>query len=135
MELIKSYIRTIIILIIISFLSLMNVNKITPSGIHFFKNFDKLVHFLMYFTLCLVFLLENHTHKFHLKKRWVVLDTIFVGIIFELLQFALTKTRSGNIYDALFNILGICSATCVFQLVKKRRFIYNLLFIKDPYTR
>ncbi len=135
MEILKSYIRTIIILIIISFLSLINVNDITPKGVHFFKNFDKLVHFLMYFTLCFIFLIENHTHRFHLKKRWVVLNTIVVGVIFEILQFSFTNTRSGSIYDAMFNILGICSATATFVFMKKQKFIYNLLFIKYPYTR
>ncbi|WP_282036225.1 VanZ family protein [Saccharicrinis aurantiacus] len=135
MRILKSYIRTILVIISISILSLMNVGKVVPNDIHFFKHIDKLVHFCMYFGLSFVFLLENHAHKIHIKKRWIVLDTIAIGIIMEFLQLYLTSTRNGNIYDAIFNFLGVCFGTGLFLILKNKPIVYKLFLIKVDYNK
>jgi VanZ family protein len=59
------------------------------------------------------------------KKRHPILVfaliPLFFGITMEILQGLLTTTRSADIYDAMFNTLGIL-LSIVFWLVIKKKF-------------
>ncbi len=126
---IKSFWRTIILVIIIVLLSLLNLNKVVPKGITLFPHFDKMVHFLMYFVLSFVFYFENKYATKPIHKYWIVIDTVFIGVLLEFLQYLITSVRSGNVYDALFNTLGVFVSSIVFYYVRNNKFIAKLMFI------
>ena len=50
--------KTLIISLLITFLSLANFNDLSTPTVLLFPGADKMVHFIMYFTLSLVFMLE-----------------------------------------------------------------------------
>lgn len=130
MNILKTYWRTIILIIIILCLSLLNVNKMVPEEIHFYKHFDKFVHFTMYLTLSFVFFIENYQNKNSLRKIWIIFDTILLGIIIEFVQYLLTNYRTGNIYDAIFNTFGVMAGSLCFYFLKNNQIIYKLMLFK-----
>lgn len=79
-------------------------------------NFDKIVHFSMFFTFSFVFILENRIAS---DKKWkeplpvillaVVLTAIFGGLI-EIIQGELTDYRSADIYDWYSDLAGSLTA-------------------------
>ncbi len=131
----KTYWRTIIIICMILFLSLMNVNKVVPHPERFFKHFDKFAHFTMYLSLSFIFFIENYSNKNALRKYWVIIDTILLGIIIEFLQFLFTNYRTGNIYDAIFNCIGVLFGSLLFLALKDFKLTYKLLLFKKAYKR
>ena len=71
-------------------------------------NFDKIVHFVMYFVLMFVITFENRkTIKGPVNLVFIGLIPFFYGILLEILQSFLTVNRTGSIYDALSDIAGI----------------------------
>jgi len=72
---------------------------------------DKLVHFVFYFVLvCLGVLAAKTVYRSNteLKKvlLYAVLFAFFYGIIIEVLQYAFTVNRQGDIWDVLANATG-----------------------------
>ena len=79
-----------------------------------FPHFDKLAHFLMYMFFCTVLWYEyyrTHIRTNHKKVFWgaIISPIIFSGVM-EILQSLFTKYRTGDIWDFLFNTLGVVSA-------------------------
>lgn len=99
----------------LSLISLNGLPKISP------KNGDKYVHFLFYFILTLLLVLNLRT-KFNLKHSVVIsfVTAVFYGIIIEILQGVLTENRSPELADALFNTFGSFTAALVVVLNRKR---------------
>ena len=75
------------------------------------KSGDKYLHFAAYFSLTLlwIFALRDHIGK-SVYKIFVPLALIIYGIILEGLQSGLTSYRTGDIYDAIANTLGVLGA-------------------------
>jgi VanZ family protein len=71
-------------------------------------NFDKFVHVVMYFGLMSVIILENRDSIRNTKRLFFVgIIPLFYGILMEILQATLTKTRTGSALDALADCIGI----------------------------
>jgi len=72
---------------------------------------DKIVHFGMYFVLMSVILFGNRKTLKNTAHLFLISLIPFVyGILMEILQFTLTISRTGSIYDIIFNSAGIlCS--------------------------
>jgi hypothetical protein len=113
---IKEYPFSIIIILIITYLSLAQPPKI---GMFLFKGADKLVHFCMYGTLSGVFWIE-----FLLKHRrravnylyaviGGVLYPLLFGGVLELCQRYIIRFRSGDWWDFLYNMGGVVLATLI----------------------
>ncbi|TLX77116.1 hypothetical protein E9993_05385 [Labilibacter sediminis] len=135
MNTLKAYWRTLLLIAIILFLSLMNINKVIPDEVHLHRHFDKFAHFMMYFALSFVFFIENYRNKNSLRKFWIIFDTIALGIAVEFLQYLITTNRTANIYDALFNTLGVIVGSILYLLLKDNQFIYKLMLFKAPYNK
>ena len=75
---------------------------------------DKVVHFIMYFTLCAVFWYESFKITLKPKKLLMITCGVIVPIIFsgvmEYLQYLLTSYRSGDFDDFVFNTIGVLAA-------------------------
>ena len=117
--LLKRYILTLLTLILIFGLTFYK-----PTGIkrtNTIVEIDKVVHFVMYFTLCAVFWYENF--KVTLKPRLflmaifaVIVPIIFSGVM-EYLQYVLTSYRTGDLADFYFNTMGVLVAALFSWLV------------------
>ncbi|MBO5864524.1 MAG: VanZ family protein [Bacteroidaceae bacterium] len=122
--LIRRYILTLLTLILILCLTFYK-----PSGIKrtdTIIEIDKVVHFLMYFTLCAVFWYENF--KVNLRPRVlpmavfaVIVPVVFSGVM-EYLQYKLTSYRTGDLADFVFNTVGVFTAL-LFSLFVTRPFM------------
>jgi VanZ family protein len=83
----------------------------TPLPAAPMKNFDKLVHTIMFLGLSGVIFFDNTGYlRFPITKKRIfwgtfVFPVAFGGII-ELLQACLTSTRKGDWYDFLFDVIG-----------------------------
>jgi VanZ family protein len=90
------------------YLSLASSDTFEKVPMFNIPNFDKFVHFCMYFGLMSVILFDSRKS---LKNTRDLLLTALVplvyGILMEILQSTLTTSRSGSIYDFIFNFIGI----------------------------
>lgn len=98
---------SILVALIIMYLCMANSNTFNKVPINI-PNFDKIVHFAMYFGLMSVIILENRNILISIQKIILTgLIPFFYGVIIEIMQTTLTTTRTGSIFDALANTLGI----------------------------
>lgn len=117
----KKYKFSIIVALIIAYLSLTNSHTFDKVSFLESQYTDKIVHFGMYFGLMSVIILENR--KKFMSTGKVMLAGIIplsYGILMEILQGLFTSTRTASIYDAFFDLSGIVAAILIWQLVKSK---------------
>ena len=88
---------------------------------------DKIIHFLFYLVFVVLWSFANV--KSYLKMKYdllIVVFAIFYGIIIEVLQSVLTKTREADLFDAFANSLGAIVGFVGFLIVKNK--IFNKFF-------
>jgi len=75
------------------------------------KSSDKYLHFIAYFSLCLLwfFALKDRLHRY-IFRILIPLGLILYGIILEGMQGGLTTYRTADIYDAIANTAGVLGA-------------------------
>ncbi len=80
------------------------------------KSSDKYLHFIAYFTLCILwfFALKDRLHRY-VFRILIPLGLILYGIILEGMQGGLTTYRTADIYDALANAAGVLGAMFLFK--------------------
>lgn len=100
---------------ILSLASLKGLPKIST------QNGDKYVHFIFYFVLTLLLIL-NIVNKTSLKNAIIIsfLLAVFYGMVIELLQGVLTENRKPELADGLANTFGAFVATIVIAFNRKR---------------
>lgn len=112
---------SICVALLILFLSLASSENFDKIHVIKIPGMDKVAHFGMYFFFISVILFENRKRLVkHYSFFLVALIPFFYGILMEFLQFWLTSTRSGNIFDELFNLLGILAALILFLILRSR---------------
>jgi VanZ family protein len=106
---IKNNIFTILVAMIIMYLSLASSHTFDSVTIfNSVPNFDKFVHVGMYFGLMSVIILEHRNSIKNVRQLFLVgLIPFFYGILIEILQATLTTTRTGSVFDALADCIGI----------------------------
>jgi VanZ family protein len=105
---IKKNIFSILVALIIMYLSLADSHTFDKAPFINVPNFDKVVHLGMYFGLMSVIILENRkTIKSRGHLYLIGLIPLLYGILMEILQATLTLTRSGSFYDALADASGV----------------------------
>ena len=116
---IKKNIFSILIALIIMYLSLANAQTFDKAPFIDIPNIDKAVHFCMYFGLMLVIILENKNNiKSNGHLFLLGLIPLSFGILMEILQATLTVTRSGSVFDALANSAGIFVSILLWLWIK-----------------
>jgi VanZ family protein len=104
------------------YLSLTSSHTFDKVSFIDFPNFDKIVHFGMYFVLMSVIVFENKKFIKAPSNLFLIgLIPLFYGILLEILQSSLTTTRTGSIYDALFNGAGILISILLWFWIKPFR--------------
>jgi len=89
-----------------------------------FPNFDKVVHFTMYFTLSIAVILESFKIRmtswkdiFKAFAVAIIVSAVF-GAAIEFIQQDLTSYRSGDIMDWVFDMGGSVAACLVIGLIR-----------------
>lgn len=84
------------------------------------KSSDKYLHFIAYFTLCLLwyFALKDRLHRY-VFRILIPVGLILYGIILEGLQGGLTTYRTADMYDAVANTAGVLVAMFLFNRLLK----------------
>ena len=104
----KRYILSIVVALIIMYLSLASSDTFDEIPNFNIPNFDKFVHFGMYFGLMSVIIFESRkTLKSTGSLFLTALIPLCYGILMEILQSALTTSRTSSFYDVLANSFGI----------------------------
>ena len=121
----KNFPLSVGLILVITYLSFFTPPKTQLDEI---SNFDKFVHFCMYFTLSSViwieFLRAYRNRKAPMARGLVgamVFPIVYSGVV-ELLQAYATTTRSGDWAVFIFNTLGALAGTAVCYFWVRRRF-------------
>lgn len=81
---------------------------------------DKVVHFLFYLVFVVLWSLTKKQTYFKINySLLIVFVAIVFGIIIEILQGVLTKTRQADFYDVLANLLGAIVGFIALYWLKK----------------
>jgi VanZ family protein len=116
---VKKNIFSILIALIIMYLSLTSSHTFDKVSFINIPNIDKVVHFGMYFGLMSVIILENRkTMKSTGHLFLTGLIPLFYGSLLEILQSILTLTRTASFYDALANGSGILVSILLWLWIK-----------------
>jgi VanZ family protein len=120
---VKKYYRTIIVSLLIIYLSTVSGEKVSKVSWFTFPHIDKIVHLLMYLTLSITVSYEivRNKEKISVQKTLIiiVLFAILFGGAMELVQEYFTTTRSGDWADFGFNVIG--ASLCIpFFLIYNR---------------
>ena len=111
------YRKTIFISLLVLILSTIPGNSLHKVPIIEIPNLDKLIHFIMYFSLATSLLLDVYKVRSFVSFR-VVWFTIFYsflyGILMELLQKYFVENRTSDILDVLANTVGLLFAIFFF---------------------
>ncbi|TAL80166.1 MAG: hypothetical protein EPN88_01455 [Bacteroidetes bacterium] len=116
---IKKNIFSIIVALLIMYLSLTSSNTFKKVSFIYFPQIDKVVHFCMYFGFMSVIIIENRsTLKNNRRLFFAALFPLSYGILIEILQSVLTVTRFASIYDVLSNTAGILISLLIWIWIK-----------------
>lgn len=79
-------------------------------------HFDKIVHFSLFFILCLLFFrpVKKLTPNYYF---WAPFVSIFLAVILESVQHKISASRQSDIFDLWANLAGLSTATIVFKLL------------------
>jgi VanZ family protein len=119
---IRKNLFSILIALLLLYLSLANASTFRNVNLEEIPYIDKIVHFGMYFVMMAVVIFE---HRKNIKSfgsiALLAVFPLLYGILMEILQLIMTKTRSGDFYDALFDAAGIASCVVLFWLFRTRQ--------------
>ncbi len=107
-KMVRKNIFSVLTALIITYLSLTSSHTFDKVPLINIPNFDKVVHFLMYFGFMSVIIFENRKS---IKNSSVLFLTGLIpfsyGALMEILQATITSTRTPSVYDAMANSAGI----------------------------
>ena len=97
------------------------------NGVKFINipGFDKIIHFIWYFVLCLLVMagVTKQNGKLPLVKIILITISCFAyGWLLEILQGTVFNKRSQDIFDFIANCSGALTATITFGWFYKRKF-------------
>ena len=119
LKMLNRYKFSIIISVIICYLSLKSSTDFEKVNVFHFPHADKVVHLCMYFGFMSVIIFETFIVA---KKQhsiiMLALIPFFYGITMEILQGLLTTTRTASVYDAIFNTLGVLLSIAFWLIIK-----------------
>jgi VanZ family protein len=117
----RKNILSILIAVIILYLSMADSHTFDKVPINI-PNFDKVVHFGMYFSFMSILIFENRkVIKSTGNLLLLGLIPFFYGIIIEIMQSTLTITRTGSIYDVMANFSGILVSVLLWLWIKSSK--------------
>jgi len=120
-----SYYRSVVLFILIFIASTIPASEAQRFKIYNIPNMDKPVHLLMYFFFSFILLYDLSKAKpdFSKMKSIVIVSIIAAvyGGTMEILQALFTNYRSGDIFDFVWNLAGICLAVLLWNFLKRSK--------------
>lgn len=117
---IKQYYRSIIIGLLILWLSLSGSKTMVPGRMLNIPYIDKMGHFAMYAFFSAVLLLDSSRWRSIRHFKYIILlIPLFFGALMELMQMTLTTSRKAEIIDLLANIGGVTAGILVAHIAQK----------------
>jgi VanZ family protein len=109
---------SILVSLIILYLSLANAKTFESAGLFDIPYLDKMVHLGLYFFFMSVIIIE-HRNYFEDTRQLILVALIplFFGSLIELLQSGITATRKADILDILFNSTGVFAALVIWLFI------------------
>ncbi|HBC79942.1 MAG TPA: hypothetical protein DEO60_07140 [Bacteroidales bacterium] len=105
---------SILISLIIVYLSLASAKTFESAGLFEIPYLDKFVHFGLYFMFMAVIIIEHRNLFINTRQIVIVaLIPVFFGALMELAQAGFTETRKADILDIMFNTAGTATAVCI----------------------
>ncbi|NCB07691.1 MAG: hypothetical protein EOM73_05975 [Bacteroidia bacterium] len=120
MKLIFLFIKPIIWLALICYGLFLPASHLPVKPFMKIPHFDKLVHFVLFFVLCL-FLYRPFKKLRTQYYIWAPVTAVFLGALLESLQRTLTVSRSSNVADFLANTTGIAASILVYHFLVSGR--------------
>ena len=116
---IRKNIFSILVALLLLYLSLANPEKFAESELIRIPNIDKIIHFGMYFIMMSVIIIEHRKSiKNPVNLFLMALIPLSYGVLLEILQLTLTSTRTADFYDALFDAAGTMTSVLLWFLIK-----------------
>jgi VanZ family protein len=117
---IKQYYKSLIIGLIILWLSLTGSKSMLPGRMLEIPYIDKLGHFAMYSFFSAVLLLDSCRWRIDKRfKYFILIIPLLFGALMEILQMALTTSRKAELTDMIANICGVCSGILLAFIARK----------------
>lgn len=121
-QMIKKNIISIIVALVILYLSVSGSENYDKITIFNFPGADYIVHFIMYFVFMVAIIFEHRKDINKISRLFLIsLIPLFYGALMELLQLLFTVSRSGSWNDLLFDFAGIITAVIVSISIKPIR--------------
>lgn len=111
--------KTVVCFIVITVISLTPGDEFKEISFIKIKDFDKISHFMMYFTFG--FLVIQDSPKVFSKVKFYSMTLVFpvlTGLLLEIIQYYFIPFRDGNSIDFLANCAGVIVAFTVFAKYK-----------------
>lgn len=110
----NNYWRLILYFILLCYLLFMPANKLPSDPFLKIPHFDKIVHFGMFFILCILFFrpIKNSTPNYYF---WTPIVTLVFAVALEFLQQKITASRHSDMYDLFANATGLIVATVFYR--------------------
>lgn len=119
LKMIKKNIFSIVVALIILYLSLASSDTFKNVPFSTIPNLDELVHLCMYFGLMSAIIFDNRKRIISNKQVLLLaLIPFFYGVLMEILQGILIVSRYASIYDVMANSTGIVISILVWLWVK-----------------
>jgi VanZ family protein len=127
-QFIQKYFKIVIWMAIILYISLTPASKIPRTNIFMIENFDKLVHFGMYFILSLI--ICSIIKIGDRKKIFIILLPILISVttggVLEIMQELLPINRSCSLGDFLANMSGAVVGALLYIYIPEKYKIKKL---------
>ena len=115
---IKQYYKSIIIGLLILWLSLSGSKSMVSGRLLDIPYYDKLGHFTMYTFFSAMLLLDSCKWSAERRFRYItLLIPLFYGILIEVMQMTLTSSRKGELLDLGANITGVATGILLARIV------------------
>lgn len=117
---IKQYYKSIIIGLLILWLSLSGSKTLVPGRMLNIPYIDKMGHFAMYAFFSAVLLLDScRWHSSRHLRYIILLIPLFFGALMEIMQMAFTTSRRAETLDLIANVSGVTAGIVLAHITLK----------------
>lgn len=121
-KIVNSYKLSMVAIALLLYLSFNNVHEYDSLSFLMFPHADKVVHFIMYYGVASALYIDFIWMGRKLSSIIALVTILLLAGVTEVGQQLLTDTRSGDIWDFIFNILGGVVATSLAPYTAKLYF-------------
>jgi VanZ family protein len=117
---IKQYYKSILVGLLILWLSLSGSKTLVPGRMLSIPYIDKMGHFAMYGFFSAMLLLDSCRWQTKLRFNYtILLIPVFFGVLMEIMQMTLTTSRKAEILDMLANMAGVTAGIVLAHIALK----------------